>query len=69
MLLKKTAWFWKTGLMIISLILISFVSGCSDENHNIPNDTSIDVEVQSDYENIQDNDTTCECSGPLCWRF
>ena len=30
MLLKKTAWFWKSGLAAISFILIVSVSGCSD---------------------------------------
>ena len=30
MLLKKTAWFWKSGLTAISFMLIVSVSGCSD---------------------------------------
>ena len=30
MLLKKTAWFWKSGLAAISFMLIVSVSGCSD---------------------------------------
>ena len=30
MLLKKTAWFWKSGLAAISFMLIGSVSGCSD---------------------------------------
>lgn len=30
MLLKKTAWFWKSGLAVISFMLIVSVSGCSD---------------------------------------
>ena len=28
MLLKKTAWFWKSGLAAISFMLIVSVSGC-----------------------------------------
>lgn len=30
MLLKKTAWFWKSGLAAISIMLMLSVSGCSD---------------------------------------
>ena len=30
MLLKKTAWFWKSGLAAISFVLMLSVSGCSD---------------------------------------
>ena len=30
MLLKKTAWFWKSGLAVISFILMLSISGCSD---------------------------------------
>lgn len=69
MLLKKIAWFWKTGLTIISLILISFVSGCSDENHNISNDTSIDAEIQSNYDNIQKNDTILDMALEIYEEF
>ena len=30
MLLRKTVWFWKSGLAAISLVLIVCISGCSD---------------------------------------
>ena len=30
MLLRKTAWFWKSGLAVISFVLMLSVSGCSD---------------------------------------
>ena len=35
MLLKKTAWFWKSGLAAISFMLIVSVSGCSDTPHKL----------------------------------
>ncbi len=30
MLLRKTSWFWKSGLTAISFVLILSISGCSD---------------------------------------
>lgn len=30
MLLRKTAWSWKSGLAVISFVLMLSVSGCSD---------------------------------------
>ena len=30
MLLRKTAWFWKSGLAVISFVLMFSISGCSD---------------------------------------
>ena len=30
MLLRKTTWFWKSGLAAISFVLILSISGCSD---------------------------------------
>lgn len=30
MLLRKTTWFWKSGLAAISFVLMLSVSGCSD---------------------------------------
>ena len=36
MLLKKTAWFWKSGLAAISFMVIVSVSGCSDTPQEKP---------------------------------
>lgn len=55
MLLKKTAWFWRSGFIAISIILMLSVTGCS----NIPPDeTQIAenaIEVQEITENSQEN--------------
>ena len=53
MLLKRTTWFWKVGLMAISFMLMLSVSGCSDTT---PEETPVDetvVEVQTIPENSQ----------------
>ena len=53
MLLKRTTWFWKVGLMAISFMLMLSVSGCSDTP---PEETQVDetvVEVQTIPENSQ----------------
>ena len=53
MLLKRTTWFWKVGLMAISFMLMLSVSGCSDTP---PEETQADetvVEVQTIPENSQ----------------
>ena len=53
MLLKRTTWFWKVGLMAISFMLMLSVSGCSDTP---PEETPVDetvVEVQTIPENSQ----------------
>ena len=46
MLLKKTAWFWKSGLAAISFMLIVSVSGCSDT----PQEETAVVETISDVQ-------------------
>ena len=46
MLLKKTAWFWKSGLAAISFMLIVSVSGCSDT----PQEKTVVVETISEVQ-------------------
>lgn len=55
MLLRKTAWFWKSGLAAISFVLILSISGCSDAppEENTISETVIDV--QSIPEEPQEN--------------
>ena len=45
MLLRKTTWFWKSGLAAISFVLILSISGCSDAppEENTVSETVIDV--------------------------
>lgn len=45
MLLRKTAWFWKSGLAVISFVLMLSVSGCSDAlpEEDTVSETVIDV--------------------------
>ncbi len=47
MLLKKTAWFWKSGLAVISFLLMFSISGCSDTLpvEDTVSETVIDVQV------------------------
>ena len=55
MLLKKTVWFWKSGFMAISFILMLSVSGCSDTP---PEETQVEepiIEIQEITENSQEN--------------
>lgn len=46
MLLRKTSWFWKSGLAAISFVLILSISGCSDAppEENTVLETVIDVQ-------------------------
>ena len=52
MLLKKTAWFWKSGLAVISFVLMLSVSGCSDAppEEDTVSETVIDVQDVSEEE-------------------
>ena len=47
MLLRKTAWFWKSGLAVISFVLILSVSGCSDAppEEDTVSETVIDIQA------------------------
>ena len=47
MLLGKTSWFWKSGLVAISFVLILSISGCSDAlpEENTVSETVINVQA------------------------
>lgn len=47
MLLRKTAWFWKSGLAVISFLLMLSVSGCSDAppEEDTVSETVIDIQA------------------------
>ena len=52
MLLRKTAWSWKSGLAVISFVLMLSVSGCSDAppEEDTVSETVIDVQNVSEEE-------------------
>ena len=59
MLLRQTAWYWKSGLAAISFVLILSISGCSDVTleEDTVSETVIDIqaipeESQEDAEEI-----------------
>ena len=57
MLLRKTSWFWKSGLAAISFVLILSISGCSDAppEENTVSETVIDVQaIQKESEEDAD---------------
>ena len=57
MLLRKTTWFWKSGLAAISFVLILSISGCSDAppEENTVSETVIDVQaIQEESEEDAD---------------
>ena len=57
MLLRKTSWFWKSGLAAISFVLILSISGCSDAppEENAVSETVIDVQdIQEESEEDAD---------------
>ena len=57
MLLRKTTWFWKSGLAAISFVLILSISGCSDAppEENTVLETVIDVQaIQEESEEDAD---------------
>ena len=57
MLLRKTIWFWKSGLAAISFVLILSISGCSDAppEENTVLETVIDVQdIQEETEEDAD---------------
>ena len=47
MLLRKTAWSWKSGLAVISFVLMLSVSGCSDAppEEDAVSETVIDIQA------------------------
>ena len=52
MLLRKTAWFWKSGLAVISFVLMFRISGCSNTppEEDTVSETVIDVQNVSEEE-------------------
>ena len=57
MLLRKTSWFWKSGLAAISFVLILSISGCSDAppEENTVSEMVIDVQaIQKESEGDAD---------------
>ena len=50
MLLRKTAWSWKSGLAVISFVLMLSVSGCSDAppEEDTVSETVIDIQLPMD---------------------
>ena len=47
MLLRKTVWFWKSGLAVISFVLMFSISGCSDTppEEDTVSETVIDIQA------------------------
>ena len=56
MLLRKTAWFWKSGLAVISFVLIFSISGCSDTPPEEDTVSETVVDVQDVSEEEQENE-------------
>ena len=62
MLLRKTAWSWKSGLAVISFVLMLSVSGCSDAppEEDTVSETVIDVQdVSEEQENEEEIINIC----------
>lgn len=60
MLLKKTAWFWKIGLAVISFVLMFSISGCSD---TLPVEDTVSetvIDVQAIPEESQEDEEIIE---------
>ena len=52
MLLQKTAWFWKSGLVATNLMMVLSVSGCSDT----PQEESAVIETISEVQTSKQED-------------
>jgi hypothetical protein len=55
MLLRKTAWFWKSGLAVISFVLMLSVSGCSDAPPEEDTVSETVIDIQTIPEEPQEN--------------
>ena len=55
MLLRKTAWFWKSGLVVISFLLMLSVSGCSDAPSEEDTVSETVIDIQAIPEESQEN--------------
>ena len=63
MLLRKTTWFWKSGLAAISFVLMLSVSGCSDapSEEDTVSETVIDIQAipEESQENAEEIKNIC----------
>ena len=63
MLLRKTSWFWKSGLAAISFVLMLSISGCSDAppEENTVSETVIDIQAipEESQENAEEIINIC----------
>ena len=55
-MLRKTAWLWKSGLAVISFVLIFSISGCSDTPPEEDTVSETVVDVQDVSEEEQENE-------------
>ena len=55
MLLRKTVWFWKSGLVVISFLLMHSVSGCSDAPPEEDTVSETVIDIQAIPEEPQEN--------------
>lgn len=55
MLLRKTSWFWKSGLAVISFVLMLSVSGCSDAPPEEDTVSETVIDIQAIPEEPQEN--------------
>ena len=55
MLLRKTTWFWKSGLVAISFVLMLSVSGCSDAPPEEDTVSETVIDIQAIQEESQEN--------------
>ena len=55
MLLRKTAWYWKSGLAVISFVLMLSVSGCSDASPEEDTVSETVIDIQAIPEDSKEN--------------
>lgn len=55
MLLRRTTWFWKSGLVVISFLLMLSVSGCSDAPSEEDTVSETVIDIQAIPEEPQEN--------------
>ena len=55
MLLRKTAWSWKSGLAVISFVLMLSVSGCSDASPEEDTVSETVIDIQAIPEDSKEN--------------
>ena len=55
MLLRKTAWSWKSGLAVISFVLMFSISGCSDTPSEEDTVSETVIDIQAIPEEPQEN--------------